>query len=53
MKNSWFGIVLIVLGVIFLLDNFGIVTFHRLLHSYWPVLLIIYGVYILLKNRKR
>ncbi|MEO8167126.1 MAG: DUF5668 domain-containing protein [bacterium] len=52
MKRTWVGILLIVVGLMFLLDSFGVITFHNLIHHYWPVLLILTGVYILLKGRK-
>src|SRR5581483_1110421 len=48
-------IVLIALGVIFLLLNFGYVSWFRIGHyfaRYWPVVLILWGVARLLENRR-
>lgn len=44
------GIVLILLGVIFMLDTAGVVIVSHLLANWWPVILIIIGFYILLKK---
>ncbi len=46
-----FGIVLILLGVLFLMDNFYLIDFGNLLSDYWPVILIIIGVNIIFKHR--
>jgi predicted membrane protein len=40
----WLGVILIAIGVLFLLDNVYIVDFGEIVHTYWPVLLIIWGV---------
>lgn len=52
MKRYWLGILLIALGAIFLLDSLGVVTFRSLMRHLWPVLLILVGIGILLKDRK-
>lgn len=52
MKRYWIGILLIVMGLVFLFDSCGVMAFHNLLHSYWPVILIVFGIFILLKDRK-
>lgn len=52
MKRYWLGILLIALGAIFLLDSLGVVTFRSLMRHFWPVLLILVGIGILLKDRK-
>ena len=44
-RTHIFGAILIILGVLILLDNF--VRFH----AFWPLLLILVGVGILLKSR--
>ena len=53
MKRYWLGILLILLGVVFLLDSFKLVAIHNLLHSWWPVILIVAGILILIKSRKQ
>ena len=50
MKNYSSGIILIVVGVIFLLDTVGIVRAGDLFGEYWPLALISVGVSILLKG---
>lgn len=52
MKRYWLGILLIVLGAIFLLDSLGVMAFKSLMRHFWPVLLILVGIGILLKDRK-
>lgn len=48
------ALVLIVLGVLFLLNNLGYtnLSLGRLISTWWPVILIIVGVSLLLGNRK-
>lgn len=47
---TW-GIILILLGVLFLLKNFGYVDVGDLIHEYWPLILILIGVKMLIDNR--
>ncbi|WDS36442.1 DUF5668 domain-containing protein [Pseudoxanthomonas sp.] len=46
------ALVLIVLGTLFLLDNLGFSTFDagHLISTWWPLLLILAGVNLLLKR---
>lgn len=47
MKRSggvWLGVILIAIGVLLLLDNMYIVDFGEIVHTYWPVLFIIWGL---------
>lgn len=53
-KRQWFwGILLIALGVILLLNNFGVtsISIGKLLADYWPVILIFWGLSTVI-NRK-
>jgi predicted membrane protein len=43
----WLGILLIAVGALLLLDNMYVVDFSEIFHTYWPVLLIIWGLNIL------
>ena len=43
------AIILIAFGVLFLLSNLGLLEFHRILR-YWPVLLILLGLYMLFER---
>jgi hypothetical protein len=50
-KSKIGALVLIVLGVLFLLSNFGwIPRVGPLLAQWWPVILIVVGVYILVQR---
>jgi predicted membrane protein len=52
MRNNLFlGIILIAFGIFFLLDNFGVADFGDLIHDYWPLLIIVWGLSILLRYR--
>ena len=42
-QGIFFGGLIITVGVVFLLDNLGIIRFHNF-WDYWPVILIIFGV---------
>ena len=56
MKRSgtlWFGAILIALGVLLLLDNMDVLNFGDVLHTYWPVLFVLWGVSILLRRPSR
>lgn len=51
MKNrSLLGILLILLGIGFLLEQFNIISFNDILGIYWPLILIVAGAYGLLKK---
>jgi len=43
--KNWLGFVIIVLGLLFLLDNLGFLRFHL----FWPILLIALGLFLLFK----
>jgi predicted membrane protein len=49
----FWGLLLILLGVLFLLDQMGRLDFGDLVGRYWPVLFILIGVSILLSNNFR
>jgi len=44
----WAGILLIVLGALFLLDQFNVLAFQRFFSDWWPSLLILVGAYKLI-----
>jgi predicted membrane protein len=48
----FFGIILIVIGAIFILDRFYIFH-HYFIFDFWPVLLIAVGIYLIVRKRKR
>ncbi len=46
------GIFLIILGALFLLQNFHYIRIGDLIRNYWPVIIILFGLKMLLDNRK-
>jgi len=38
------GIMLIVIGTLFLLDRLGYADVHDVLHNYWPMFLVVFGL---------
>ena len=46
----WGGMALIILGMIFLLNSADIIPFRELFVTYWPLLLILLGVSLLLRR---
>jgi hypothetical protein len=51
MRNLFWGITLVLIGVLLLLDNLGYASFDELLHDYWPLLLVWWGGWILFRKR--
>ena len=45
-KELWGGIVLVVIGALFLLDNFEVLHLYQVM-KLWPVLLILGGVFLI------
>lgn len=53
--NWWIGIVIILLGIVFLLSNFGLLelSMGKLIRTYWPVILLVLGINILQGGREK
>lgn len=49
-SKQWWGIIIIVLGIIFLLNNFGLYTYLEI-SRLWPLLLVAIGLSIFLKKK--
>jgi predicted membrane protein len=49
----FWGLLLVILGVVFLLDRMGRLDFGDLIGRYWPVIFILIGISILLSNNFR
>jgi predicted membrane protein len=47
----WLGGLLILIGIVFLLENAGVWAFRDVVERFWPILLILWGVSILLRRR--
>lgn len=52
MRNLTWGIILISLGLLLLLDNMDIVELRHVIRMYWPALLVLWGVAILVRRRE-
>ncbi len=52
-SSLFWGIIIIIFGVLFLLDNFYIISFGDFISTYWPLILVAIGVKILLDHRKQ
>lgn len=44
-KHLFLGSVLILLGILFLLNNLEYIDFFAILHQWWPILLVLLGAY--------
>lgn len=51
-RNLFLGVVLITLGTLFLLNNFGVADFGEMIHDYWPLILIIWGLSIVMRDKR-
>jgi lia operon protein LiaF len=51
MRNLFWGILFILLGLLFLMDNMGMVDFSELIRTYWPVIFILWGIDVLLRKK--
>lgn len=51
MRNVFWGIILIIFGVLFLLDNMDVIDFGDAIKMYWPLLLVLWGISILVKKK--
>jgi len=50
--NILWGTILILIGTIFLLDNFHIMHFGDFISTFWPLILVIIGVKIIIDKRR-
>ncbi len=51
-NRIWLGIALIVIGGLFLLDTMRVMDFGTIFWTFWPVLLVIWGLFIILRKRQ-
>ncbi len=51
-RNLWWGLLLIALGVMFLLDNMSMLDFGEVIRNWWPALLVLWGISILLSRSR-
>jgi predicted membrane protein len=53
MRNLFWGFILVMFGILLLLDNMGIADFGEMIHDYWPLILILWGISILTRRGRR
>jgi predicted membrane protein len=51
-RSFWPGVILLVLGVLFLLDSLDVASFGHVMRTYWPVILIIMGIAFLMRRQR-
>ncbi|MDQ1265082.1 MAG: hypothetical protein QG635_232 [Bacteroidota bacterium] len=49
--RSIFGLILIIIGGIFLLNVFGMWEAAEIISTWWPVVVMLFGIYIIINNR--
>jgi predicted membrane protein len=52
MRNVFWGFILVLFGTLLLLDNLGIADFSDMIHNYWPLILVLWGVSILIRRNR-
>jgi predicted membrane protein len=52
-SGLFWGVMIIIFGVLFLLDNFYIISFGNFISTYWPLILVVIGIKILLDHRRQ
>ncbi|HET6273463.1 MAG TPA: DUF5668 domain-containing protein [Bacteroidota bacterium] len=50
-SNVWWGIILILMGVLFMLDNMEVLDFGDTIRTYWPVFLVVWGLQLVLRKK--
>jgi len=53
MRNLFWGVALVTIGILILLDNLGVADFGDMVGTYWPLLVILWGVSILAGRRTK
>ena len=51
-NNLFWGLILVIIGVLFILDNFYIIDFGDLVFTFWPLILIAIGLKIIFDKRR-
>lgn len=52
MRNLFWGVTFVIIGVLLLLDNLGVADFADILHDYWPLILVVWGASILYRRKE-
>ena len=53
MRNFYWGIILVIFGGLLLLQNLDVADMGDLIRTYWPLLLILWGISVLTRREKR
>ncbi len=51
-SRFWFGITLIAAGALFLLDTLRVIDVGSVVWTFWPLLLVVWGLFIILRKRE-
>jgi len=51
--TPFWGIILVIAGLLFLFNNLDIVSLHDVFHNFWPLILIVIGLYAIIKSIRR
>jgi len=51
--TPFWGIILVIAGLLFLFNNLDIVSLHDVFHNFWPLILIVIGLYAIIKSLRR
>jgi predicted membrane protein len=52
-SGMFWGVILILFGILFILDNFYIIDFGDFIATYWPLILVAIGIKILLDHQRQ
>ena len=52
-ESPVWGVILIVVGILFLLDQWDLLDFGYLFERFWPALIIVLGIQMLLRARRQ
>ncbi len=53
LSRTYWGIILVAIGGLFLARNLGYIDFVFTMRRYWPVILIIFGLFVVIKSINR
>jgi lia operon protein LiaF len=51
-SNLVWGIILIVIGLVFLLDNYDVVSAREVVSTYWPLVLVLLGIHLIWRSNR-
>jgi predicted membrane protein len=51
-RNIWPGLILLILGILFLLNNLEMMSFGYIARTYWPLILILIGLSMLIRSQR-